>query len=74
MDEYYFKYRATPRWPNENFFCPIDGSPCQGFFEYTLTIDVNNVACAHSPYVNRTVYPLTEPQKVLNITIGNYVA
>jgi len=31
---------------------------------------VNNVACAPGPYVNRTVYPLTEPQKVLNMTIG----
>ena len=59
-DEYYVTFRADPRWPNANFYCPTPDT-CQGFYELEMTIDVNNVACAPNPSVNRTAYPLVAP-------------
>ena len=68
-DEYYVTFRADPRWPDANFYCPTPDT-CQGFYELEMTIDVNNIACAPNPSVNRTAYPLVAPYPNFNFKLG----
>ena len=68
-DEYYVTFRAEPRWPDANFYCPTPET-CQDFYELEMTIDVNNIACAPNPSVNRTAYPLVAPYPNEDFKLG----
>ena len=71
---YTLHYRASPVWPDANFYCPDTppGAPCQDFYEHDFTLDVNLTPCVPDPQVDAAIWP-NDKNETFSLNMGSEV-